>query len=259
MCRRIIVSVLASVALAQNPSIFHKAPPEVEEKLRARVIQFYTLYLQGKFRLAEALVAEEGRDLYYTMQKAPIRTFQLEQITWDDDFKNATVLVACLSATPRTAAEGLWVPINGRWRLDNGEWYMVIKPRSTTTPFGTMKFDDPRNFKPQPFQRPTLEMLKANAFQVAPQKLEFPANATESVTRRATIQNNMAGVLTVLVQDPKLPGLSVVLADRNVLPNTGATLEITYSPEVAKITGTREVRLSLQPVNQEVVIQLQFE
>lgn len=111
-----IVSVLiavAGLAPAQNTSIFHKAPPEVEEKLRARVIQFYTLYLQSKFRQAEALVAEESRDIYYTMQKAPIRTFQLEQITWDDDFKNATVLVACLSATPRTAAEGLWVPING--------------------------------------------------------------------------------------------------------------------------------------------------
>jgi len=256
-----MVSVLiaaAGLAPAQNPSIFHKAPPEVEEKLRARVIQFYSLYLQSKFRQAEALVAEESRDIYYTMQKAPIRTFQLEQITWDDDFKNATVLVACLSATPRTAAEGLWVPINGRWRLDNGEWYLVIKPRSTITPFGPMKFDDPRNFKPQPFQRPTVEMLKANAFQVAPQKLEFPANTTESVTRRATIQNNMAGVLTVLVQDPKLPGLSVVLADRNVLPRTGATLEITYRPDVAKITGVKEIRLSLQPVNQDVVIQLQF-
>ena len=253
-----VLIAAAGLAPAQNTSIFHKAPPEVEEKLRARVIQFYTLYLQSKFRQAEALVAEESRDIYYTMQKAPIRTFQLEQITWDDDFKNATVLVACLSATPRTAAEGLWVPINGLWRLDKGEWYMVIKPRSATTPFGTMKFDDPRNFKPQPFQRPTLEMLKQNAFQVAPQKVEFPSNSTESVTRRVTIQNNMAGVLTVLVQDLRLPGLTAVLADRNVLPNTGATLEISYNPEVAKITGTRELTLSLQPVNQEVVISLEF-
>lgn len=251
-------ALLAGPALPQNQSLFRKAPPEAEEKLRARVIQFYSLYQQAKFRQAEALVAEESRDLYYAMQKAPIRSFQLEQITWDDDYKTATVLVACLSATPRTAAEGIWVPVNSRWRLDNGEWYMVIKPR-TTTPFGPMKFEDPRNIKPQPFQRPTVEMLQANAFEVAPKKLEFPANATESVTRRATIQNNMAGVLTVDVGDPKLPGLAVVLADRNILPKTAALLEITYNPSVAKLSGVKEVRLTLQPVNQEVVIELQFE
>jgi len=196
--------------------------------------------------------------LYYTMQKAPIRSFQLEQITWDDDLKNATVMVACLSVTPRTAASGLWVPINGRWRLDDGEWYLVIKPRATT-PFGPMKFDDPRNIKPQPFQRPTVEMLRANAYQVEPKKLEFPAESSEPVTRRATIQNNMAGVLTAEVYDPNLPGLSVVIADRNILPNAAAVVEFNYHPKAGKLSGLKEVRMTLQPVNQEVVFQLQFE
>jgi hypothetical protein len=256
--RSTLLVITAVAAAAQNQSIFRKAPPDVEEKLRARVIQFYSLYQQGKFRAAEALVAEESRDLYYAMPKAPIRSFQLEQITWDDDLKNATVLVACLSATPRTAAEGLWVPINGRWRLENGDWYLVIKPRSTT-PFGPMKFDDPRNIKPQPFQRPTLEMLRADAFEVVPRKVEFPAHATEAETRRVTIQNNMAGVLTVDVQAPKAPGLAVMLADRNILPNKAAALEIHYEPQAGKLSGTKEVRLTLQPVNQEIVVEVHFQ
>jgi hypothetical protein len=256
---RLILLLLATAAAgAQNHSIFRKAPPDVEEKLRKRVTEFYSLYLQAKYRAAEALVAEESRDLYYAMSKAPIRSFQLEQITWDDDLKNATVLVACLSATPRTAAQGMWVPINGHWRLEKGDWYLVIKPR-TTTPFGPMKFDDPHDIKPQPFQRPTLEMLRANAFEVVPRKVEFSAAATETETRQVTIQNNMAGVLTADIQAPKLPGLSVALADRNLLPNKAATIEISYNPQAGKLAGTREVRLTLQPVNQEIVIELLFQ
>jgi hypothetical protein len=256
--RLTLLLLAAAAAGAQNHSIFRKAPPEVEEKLRARVAEFYSLYLQAKYRAAEALVAEESRDLYYAMSKAPIRSFQLEQITWDDDLKNATVLVACLSATPRTAAQGMWVPINGRWRLEKGDWYLVIKPRATT-PFGPMKFDDPRNVKPQPFQRPTLEMLRASAFEVVPRKVEFPSAATETETRRVTVQNNMAGVLTVEVHAPKTPELSVSLADRNILPNKAAIVEISYHPQAGKLAGAKEVRLTLQPVNQEIVIELLFQ
>jgi len=36
-------------------------------------------------------------------------------------------------------------------------------------------------------------------------------------------------------------------------------LEITYNPKVGKLAGAKEVRITLQPVNREVVIQLQFE
>jgi hypothetical protein len=253
-----VAAALAAIGLAQSQNIFHKAPPEVEEKLRARVIEFYSLYQQGKFRQAEKLVAEESRDLYYNMQKAPIRSFQLEQIMWDDNFTNATVLVACLSAAPRTASAGIWVPINGKWKLENGDWYMLIKPR-TTTPFGPMHFDNPANVKPQPFQRPTLEMLRENAIGVEPRKLEFPADTTEPVTRRVTVQNNMAGLLTVFVQDPKIPGLATFLADQNILPQKAALVEVTYDPAKGKLTGKRELRLTLQPLNQEIAIELLFQ
>src|SRR2546428_1726339 len=101
--------LLTALSAQENTKFFRKAPPDVEEALRARISDFYSFYQQGKFRQAESLVAEECRDLYYNMQKAPIRSFQLQNIEWADDFKSASVLVACLSATPRTAAEGIWI------------------------------------------------------------------------------------------------------------------------------------------------------
>jgi len=249
---------LTGATAAQNPSIFKKAPPEVEEKLRARVTQFYSLYVEGKFRQAEALIAEESKDIFYAMQKAPVRSFQLEQITFDDGFQMATVMVACLSAAPRTAAQGIWVPVNGQWKLENGDWRLLLKGR-TTTPFGPMKFEDPRSVKPQPFTRPTLEMLKANALQVEPKKVVFPKDLDGGASRLVTIQNNMAGVVHVEVHDPKVPGLALGLGDKNILPNQFTRLEMIYSPPAEKITGTREVRLTLQPLNQEVVIQVEFQ
>ncbi len=258
----LVGGVLAAMAgaTAQNQSIFQKAPADVEEKLRARVTAFYSLYMQGKFRQAEQFVAEESRDLYYAMQKAPIRSFQVEQITWDDKFENATVLVACLSATPRTASQGIWVPINGKWKVQNGEWYLVIQPR-TGTPFGPMHFDNPLNTKPQPFERPTLEMLRKGAVQVEPQKLVFPAASSEAVVRKFTIRNTLPGVIYVTLGDPRTPGLKAILADPNILPEKEAVVEVTYDPKAASIKAgeAKELRVLIQPLNQEVAVALQFE
>jgi hypothetical protein len=48
------------------------ASPEVNQALRARIGEFYQEQVGGKFRHAEALVAEETKDYFYSASQAPL-------------------------------------------------------------------------------------------------------------------------------------------------------------------------------------------
>ena len=254
----LIAALLISGRPGAAQSIFQKAPPGVEEALRDRVDRFYSLYQQSKFRQAEALVAEESRDLYYGMSKVPIRGFKVESIEWSDNFQTAKVLVSCQYVTPRTANAEIYVPVTGKWKLMGGEWYLLIEKR-TTWPWGPMKFDDPTKSKPQPFQRPTLDSVVSGAFRVDQQKLVFPRDAQGPITRTVTISNYMPGPLQLEMESAKLPGLALTLSDKTIQPGSQVALQASYNPAAGKLSGTHEIRVWVQPVNQSITIQLQFQ
>ncbi len=248
----------AMVWAGQAQSIFRKAPPDVEEALLARVQQFYSLYEQAKFRQAEVVVAEESRDLYYGMSKVPIRGFHVENIEWADDFQSAKVLVSCRYVTPRTATAEIYVPVTGNWTRRNGQWFLLIVPR-TTSPWGPMRFDDPSKSKPEPFQRPTVEAVTTGGFRVVPEKLMFAGAGPGPVSRTVVISNNMPGPLRLEIEDTKLPGLALTLSDKTVPAKSQVTLQAKYNPEAGKLSGTHEIKISVQPINQSITIPLQFE
>src|ERR1700724_3603210 len=90
--RLLPVFALASCLLAQRPAdLFSKAPPEVDEALRARVAKFYQAHVDGKPRRAEELVAEDTKDYFYTARKPQYLSFQIIKIDYTDTFTKATV------------------------------------------------------------------------------------------------------------------------------------------------------------------------
>lgn len=234
-----------------------KAPPDVEAALKARVEKFYNLYQQGKFRQAESVVAEQSRDLYYGMQKTPIRNHQFEDISFSEDFQTAHVLVSCLSGHPRLASAGLRVPVPSTWKVINGEWYMLIEPR-TTTPFGPMKWDDPRETKQEPPARATLETVTTGTFQVEPQKITFPRQGSGIVSRSIVVKNNLPGPLTLELEN-EIPGVTVKLPQKALPPKSQVSFEISYDPQRGKLSGTKELALRAMPLGSTATIQLQFE
>ncbi len=94
----LVVFVLLPAAWSQKP--FPKAPPGVEEALRARVSEYYTLFGQSKFRQAEALVTEESKDTFYTMNKSRHMGFAIKGVTFTDDVKGARALVTLMMIIP---------------------------------------------------------------------------------------------------------------------------------------------------------------
>lgn len=251
--------LLAAVVAPLAAQLTRKAPPDVEAALKARVEKFYSLFQQGKFRQAEALVAVQSRDLFYNMSKVPIREWKYESVSFSSDFKTADVLISCLSGHPRLASAGVHVPVSGKWKLIKGQWFLLIEPL-TTTPFGPMQWEDPRTAKAaQPVSpRGNIAMSVDATFEVQPQKLIFP-QGKEPVSRSVLLKNNLPGPMQFEVEGANLPGLSIVTLDKNVPPKSQTSFRINYDPAAGKLTGTKEVIVRVLPLNATTTIQLQFE
>ncbi|MFN7996301.1 MAG: hypothetical protein U0Q18_22000 [Bryobacteraceae bacterium] len=139
----ILSAVLATVALAQTPANPSETPPpEVEKALRARVSEFYQAQVDGKFRQAEPLVAEDSKDLYVGSNKPRYIGYEIKRIDWSEHFSKATVHVLISRLVPVPGFEGK--PLKGlipsRWRLENGLWFWYSDPKDMpSSPFGVMK------------------------------------------------------------------------------------------------------------------------
>ncbi len=120
------------------------APKNVEDALRNRVGQFYQLMVDKKFRAAEDLVDPDSRDAYYVNEKPSIEDFQVEGISWEDNFAaaNLTIVSRVKIRSPRAGEYEEKVPYSSHWKLENGQWFWFI-PKVTVrqTPFGVMKVD----------------------------------------------------------------------------------------------------------------------
>jgi hypothetical protein len=76
-----MASWLFGMLLAQGQvDLFQKAPPEVDEALRARVTKFYQAHVDGKYRLADEVVAEDSKDAFFEARKPRYRKFELSRI-----------------------------------------------------------------------------------------------------------------------------------------------------------------------------------
>src|SRR5262245_19462395 len=94
MFRLILFVILAAALLAQAPAdLFNKPPVEVDAALRARIDEFYGYHVIQQFRLAEALVAEDTKDFFYSHNKPLYLSFQISRIEYSKDFTKAKATV----------------------------------------------------------------------------------------------------------------------------------------------------------------------
>jgi hypothetical protein len=72
-------------------SVLAQAPPEVDQALRARVTEFMQLHVDGNFRKAYDMVAEDTKESYFNSGKARLRAFKINDVQFNDSFTLATV------------------------------------------------------------------------------------------------------------------------------------------------------------------------
>jgi len=243
--------------------LFNQAPPQVDEALRARIKIFYQAHVDGKFRLADEVVAEDSKDIFFEMQKPRYKGFDIVKINYSDNFTKADAVVAC---------QGEWMlqgrmmpvtmPLNSSWKFDKGEWWWYVKPSNgeLKTPFGTMHFDEGKTpggmpAIPKDPQAAAQEILH----KVQVDKTEVMLSSYKPASQDVLIKNGMPGSVTLRVTpDTTFKGFSYTLDKANL--NAGETAKLTLRCDPADKTAkpTLKLRIFVEPISQQIPITVKF-
>lgn len=253
MHRFTLLTVFAAVALAQSDNPFNRPPADVDEALRARIKQFYDLHIKGDFRKAEALVAEDTKDYFYSHNKPKYLSCEIKKIDYLDKFTKAAAVVTCVQNIAVPGFSGTFpVPEPSAWKIDDGKWCWYIDPANIgRSPFGKMTPgpDTPiANGKPISITNVpnTPDFLFT---QVKLDKKEVSLKPGESAT--ATISNGAPGLMTLTIPAP-LPGIEATL-DKTSL-QSGEKAELTVKAGENAKAGVLNLRV--EPIGQILAIKI---
>ena len=121
--------------------------PEVDQALRARVTQFYSANISGKWRDAFQVVADDMQNEYLAASKDTYDRCETVKITYSDNFTKATVRENCHgeyrwhnSHIPAT------IPLTSTWKVVDGQWFWYyLKPTELMTPWGLSTISSERS------------------------------------------------------------------------------------------------------------------
>jgi len=223
-------AIWAQTAAQKGP----EPPPDVDKVLRARVNEFCELHKQGKFRQAEQMVADDTKDYFYNSGKPRYVSYELQSITYNQDFTRATAMVICEHYLPAPGFQGktvkLLTPFN--WKIENGQWmWYVDKDAMLMTPFGKVSLaprtgeaaSTPAPGAPQP---PTIPASVDQFFAL------IKADKTSLVLKpgasgQVVISNGTPGV-TILEIASQVPGMEAKLDTAAVPAGGKAVLTLTH-------------------------------
>jgi hypothetical protein len=258
MLRAYLALTLVSGLWAQSQGdLFDKAPPDVDEALRARITGFYQAHVDKKFRQADQFVADDTKDFYYEANKPAYLAFEIGKVTYFDNFTKAKAIINCKMRVPMPGfPEPIMAPIPSTWKLENGQWYWYVdQTRGRETPFGTMKpvagAPPSDGTFPSLNSAPSIETLWKS---VRADKNAVQLSARTASSEQVTISSKLPGNISLQLEVPKTPGLEVEL-DRTEL-KTGEEAKVTFrsEPQEKPVTRVAEVRVHVIPTNQVIPI-----
>jgi hypothetical protein len=272
--------VAGSLMWGQDPAdLFEKAPPPIDEALRARVDQFYRAYMAGKFRDAYPLVAEDSQDAFLESSKDAYKACETLKIRYSENFTRASVLESC-------KGEWRWhgqtiptqIPLTTNWKQVDGQWFWTfVKPTYAPNPFSPTGFvripsekeiaeGGPRPVIPQmptdpaAFTRNMLAKVKLD-------RTAITLRSSESSHEEVHVRNELPGSISISVDNLPQPGLTITPAKTQLNANEETVISFDYRVDDAliacgecakRVNGTATAQLRIQPTNQVLPITITF-
>ena len=265
-----IVSLCAASLLAQDPKpaavdpkiTSEQAPPETDAALRARISQFFQAHVDGKFRLANQVVADDSQDLFFAIQKPRYLSFEIARINYSPDFTRADAVVACRSEFVADGRKFMSaIPVTSHWKVVDGQWFWYMEANAEVkTPFGIMRMD-PNQKGPEPAGAMPDPQAAAQAILSAVQadKTDIRLSGYEPSSAEVHIKNGMLGPVHLSVNiDGAFPGLIAHLDKADVKGGDTAVLKIACDPKDRSAKPALTARVMVQPTQQELNIRLTF-
>ena len=228
---------------AQETDLFTKAPPDVDQALRARITTFYEAHISGHYRQAIPIVAEDAQDDFLAAGKNTYKSCEITRINYAENFTKASVVTACKGEYRwRTERMPATMPLSSDWKLVDGQWYWYhIKRDVIETPFGLSKVtpdadgtgstqDSKRIAMPADPAAAAREILS----KVSIDKTEIELKGYETSQDEIHITNNMPGAIHVSVNSPGTTGLAIKLDKSDIPSGEKGTIRFLYSVEDAK-------------------------
>ena len=254
------VSCAVLVAQTKPTDVFEKAPPQVDEALRANVAKFFQAHVDGKFRNAEEVIAEDSKDVFYNLEKQRYLSFEIVRINYAEDFTKATVVtgVEVEWRSPRIGVMRVKPPMTSLWKLENGQWYWYVIPQKDwNTPWGRMNPgpDDPDKLK-KLFTGVDVASVQSH---INIDKTEIRLSSYQFAQGEAIISNTLPGEIKLRMEALPRTGLEAKL-DKNVLKSgEQAKISVSYQPVGTEPKPQGEIAVHVEPTGQILRVLLVFE
>jgi hypothetical protein len=246
------------------PAFCAEPPPAVDQALRARITEFYQLQVDGKFRQAEQLVAEDSKDIYYESKKPDLKAFSIGAISYSPDFRTAKVRIVSkmMVLFPGAPPSVMDVPFPSNWKIDHRKWcWYVDKSSFLETPFGrvnpTSNTNGPSDAS-APFRNiPAISSIE-NAVKADRDQIEI--DRTSQTPQTVTVKNNLPGPVTIQAP-PRSGAFEVTISKPNLAANESTEVAI-RALEIDKNQGGKDlpdhVTLTVQPTRQAITIRIKY-
>ena len=182
-----------------------RRPPDVDAALRQNVTKFYQAHVDKKYRLAEQVVAEDSKDLFYGLNKVACLSFKIDKIVYSDNFTKAKSTVLCNQYLPFPGFEKpVDVPIPDTWKIENGQWswYMDLS-HGRDTPFGHQ--NPPKEGAPVDGPAPAMVSIDAIMKSVQADKNAVLLSSKEPSSDVVRIANVLPGPVTLRLDAGRRP------------------------------------------------------
>ena len=275
LCPFLIAGALAS---GQDSSdLFEKAPPPVDEALRARVNQFFNAYTTGKFREAYLLVAEDSQDAFMAASKNQFKRCEILKINYSDNFSKAVAVESCKGDWNfHGQTIGTSIPITSNWKIMDGEWYWYyVKPTTMLSPFSPTGFasigpDAPAGGTPSPapvMPANPLDSVRSILSKVRVDKTAIKLKGYETSKDELHLINEMPGQISLSIDPVAFPGFKITPGKTELQANEQTTIVFEYRLDDAtiecgecakRVKSTLTAQLRIQPTGQVFPITVTF-
>ena len=273
----------ARPSLAPQPQAEFKAPPEVEQALRARVTEFFQLHVESNFQKAYGMVAEDTKTYYFNNKKNTYKSFRIAGLKFlNSDFTKASVDLECQQVMERAQFNGVVIPVpmTTLWKIEDGKWMWYRDPNNASlTPMGN---SDMSKISAGATDEQIAERLKRltdpasiaqKGLQIVGQsgidKHEVTLALDKPSSAEVTFHNGQSGYIKLALDSgEKIAGFSATLDKVDVGANQDAVLKLSYDPPAGgqrarasspqTMLQAREVRLFVQPFNQTFSVTVHF-
>lgn len=266
MLRTLMIICLAAWAvLAQDPAaLFEKAPPDVDEALRARVKEFYQFHVEGKFRAADALVAEESKDAFFGMDKPHCREFAIGTVRYSDSFTRAQVMISCDTDMfmPMMGRFPVKRPITSKWKVEDSRWFWYVDPPGppgeSVTPFGVSKPQQAEgSAAPTGLSAKFVDMGTVTSG-VKADKSELVLDPGSAASAEVTFTNQLPGSVSLALEGRAVKGLTFKLDRTALAGGERAVLSIRYEPVEGQSPSPATVQVVVSPTDQVIPVSVGF-